>query len=151
MVIFHCYVSSPEGNSFVIFWRGWSRQDITWLGGITEARRVMVMASASDVLVVPHGSFGWWKAFFLGNLALIFIRFYSSIKKTQVYQYAGISILVAIYHLVINHGSGTSTIYRSFSQWNSIFFKDFELPCLSAGGYHYLGGTPLIKFSRIGV
>lgn len=30
--------------------------DITWLGGITEARRVMVMASASDVLVVPHGS-----------------------------------------------------------------------------------------------
>jgi len=30
--------------------------DITWLGGITEARRVMAMASASDVLVVPHGS-----------------------------------------------------------------------------------------------
>ena len=30
--------------------------DITWLGGITEARRIMAMASASDVLVVPHGS-----------------------------------------------------------------------------------------------
>jgi hypothetical protein len=44
-----------------------SRQDITWLGGITEARRVMVMASASDVLVVPHGSFGWWKACFFLN------------------------------------------------------------------------------------
>merc|ERR1711920_965799 len=30
--------------------------DITWLGGITEARRVMALAAASDVLVVPHGS-----------------------------------------------------------------------------------------------
>jgi L-rhamnonate dehydratase len=30
--------------------------DITWLGGITEARRVMALASANDVLVVPHGS-----------------------------------------------------------------------------------------------
>eukprot|EP00929_Paragymnodinium_shiwhaense_P037532 TRINITY_DN19989_c0_g1_i1.p1 TRINITY_DN19989_c0_g1~~TRINITY_DN19989_c0_g1_i1.p1 ORF type:complete len:474 (+),score=82.22 TRINITY_DN19989_c0_g1_i1:62-1483(+) len=30
--------------------------DITWLGGITEARRVIAMAAASDVLVVPHGS-----------------------------------------------------------------------------------------------
>jgi len=30
--------------------------DITWLGGITEARRVMAQASAADVLVVPHGS-----------------------------------------------------------------------------------------------
>lgn len=30
--------------------------DITWLGGITEARRVMAQAAASDVLVVPHGS-----------------------------------------------------------------------------------------------
>jgi len=30
--------------------------DITWLGGITEARRVMAQAAAADVLVVPHGS-----------------------------------------------------------------------------------------------
>ncbi len=30
--------------------------DITWLGGITEARRVVAMASAHDVLVIPHGS-----------------------------------------------------------------------------------------------
>lgn len=30
--------------------------DISWLGGITEARRVMALASANDVLVVPHGS-----------------------------------------------------------------------------------------------
>ena len=30
--------------------------DITWLGGLTEARRVVAMASAYDVLVVPHGS-----------------------------------------------------------------------------------------------
>jgi hypothetical protein len=36
-----------------------SRQDITWLGGITEARRVMVMASASDVRGGPHGCIGW--------------------------------------------------------------------------------------------
>lgn len=30
--------------------------DITWLGGITEARRVMALAASNDVLVVPHGS-----------------------------------------------------------------------------------------------
>mmetsp|Transcript_102845 Transcript_102845/g.169068 ORF Transcript_102845/g.169068 Transcript_102845/m.169068 type:complete len:473 (-) Transcript_102845:54-1472(-) len=30
--------------------------DITWLGGVTEARRVMAQAAASDVLIVPHGS-----------------------------------------------------------------------------------------------
>merc|ERR1711939_903500 len=30
--------------------------DVTWLGGITEARRVCALASANDVLVVPHGS-----------------------------------------------------------------------------------------------
>lgn len=30
--------------------------DITWLGGITEARRVMAQAAASNVLIVPHGS-----------------------------------------------------------------------------------------------
>lgn len=30
--------------------------DITWLGGITEARRVVMMASATDTLVIPHGS-----------------------------------------------------------------------------------------------
>jgi L-rhamnonate dehydratase len=30
--------------------------DITWLGGITEARRVMALCSSNDVLVVPHGS-----------------------------------------------------------------------------------------------
>ncbi|KAH9500359.1 hypothetical protein Btru_071591 [Bulinus truncatus] len=30
--------------------------DITWLGGMTEARRVVSMASATDTLVIPHGS-----------------------------------------------------------------------------------------------
>jgi len=30
--------------------------DITWLGGLTEARRVVNMASAYDVMVIPHGS-----------------------------------------------------------------------------------------------
>jgi len=30
--------------------------DITWIGGITEARRVVAMASAHDILVIPHGS-----------------------------------------------------------------------------------------------
>jgi len=30
--------------------------DVTWLGGITEARRVCALAAANDVLVVPHGS-----------------------------------------------------------------------------------------------
>ena len=29
---------------------------VTWCGGITEARRVVAMAAADDVLVVPHGS-----------------------------------------------------------------------------------------------
>jgi len=30
--------------------------DITWLGGMTEARRVVAMAAAYDILVIPHGS-----------------------------------------------------------------------------------------------
>merc|ERR1740133_830021 len=30
--------------------------DITWCGGITEARRICAMASAYDIPVVPHGS-----------------------------------------------------------------------------------------------
>jgi len=30
--------------------------DITWMGGITEARRMMALAAANDVLVIPHGS-----------------------------------------------------------------------------------------------
>jgi len=30
--------------------------DISWLGGITEARRVISLASAYDVMVIPHGS-----------------------------------------------------------------------------------------------
>lgn len=30
--------------------------DITWLGGMTEARRVVALAAAHDVLVIPHGS-----------------------------------------------------------------------------------------------
>ncbi len=30
--------------------------DITWLGGLTEARRVVSLASAYDVMVIPHGS-----------------------------------------------------------------------------------------------
>ena len=29
---------------------------VTWCGGLTEARRVVAMAAADDVLVVPHGS-----------------------------------------------------------------------------------------------
>jgi L-rhamnonate dehydratase len=30
--------------------------DISWLGGMTEARRVVAMAAAYDILVIPHGS-----------------------------------------------------------------------------------------------
>jgi len=30
--------------------------DITWVGGITEARRVVALAAAYDVAVIPHGS-----------------------------------------------------------------------------------------------
>ena len=30
--------------------------DISWLGGITEARRVVALASAYDIPVIPHGS-----------------------------------------------------------------------------------------------
>ena len=30
--------------------------DITWLGGLTEARRIVAMAAAYDILVIPHGS-----------------------------------------------------------------------------------------------
>jgi len=30
--------------------------DISWLGGITEARRVVALASAYDKIVIPHGS-----------------------------------------------------------------------------------------------
>ena len=30
--------------------------DITWLGGITEARRVVAIAAAHDIPVIPHGS-----------------------------------------------------------------------------------------------
>ena len=30
--------------------------DITWLGGLTEARKVVAMAEAKGVLCIPHGS-----------------------------------------------------------------------------------------------
>ena len=30
--------------------------DITWLGGITDARRVCALASAYDIPIIPHGS-----------------------------------------------------------------------------------------------
>lgn len=30
--------------------------DITWLGGITEARRICAMASPYDTIIIPHGS-----------------------------------------------------------------------------------------------
>lgn len=30
--------------------------DVTWMGGITEARRLIAMASAHDTMVIPHGS-----------------------------------------------------------------------------------------------
>lgn len=30
--------------------------DITWCGGITEARRIVALASAYDVSIIPHGS-----------------------------------------------------------------------------------------------
>lgn len=32
--------------------------DITWVGGLTEARRIVNMASAYDIPVIPHGSSG---------------------------------------------------------------------------------------------
>ena len=30
--------------------------DINWVGGLTEARRIVAMASAYDIPVIPHGS-----------------------------------------------------------------------------------------------
>ena len=30
--------------------------DITWVGGLTEARRVVALAAAYDTMVIPHGS-----------------------------------------------------------------------------------------------
>ena len=30
--------------------------DITWIGGLTEARRICAMAAAYDIMVIPHGS-----------------------------------------------------------------------------------------------
>eukprot|EP00731_Ephydatia_muelleri_P036116 Em0202g6a len=30
--------------------------DITWVGGITEARRIVAMAASHDTMVIPHGS-----------------------------------------------------------------------------------------------
>jgi L-rhamnonate dehydratase len=30
--------------------------DITWVGGLTEARRIVAMAAAYDIPVIPHGS-----------------------------------------------------------------------------------------------
>jgi L-rhamnonate dehydratase len=30
--------------------------DITWVGGLTEARRIVALAAAYDVMVIPHGS-----------------------------------------------------------------------------------------------
>lgn len=30
--------------------------DVTWMGGITEARKVIAMAAADDIIVIPHGS-----------------------------------------------------------------------------------------------
>ena len=30
--------------------------DITWLGGITEARKVVALAAAYNIMIIPHGS-----------------------------------------------------------------------------------------------
>ena len=30
--------------------------DVTWCGGITEARRIVALASAYDIPIIPHGS-----------------------------------------------------------------------------------------------
>jgi L-rhamnonate dehydratase len=30
--------------------------DLTWCGGLTEARRIVALAAAFDTLVIPHGS-----------------------------------------------------------------------------------------------
>jgi len=30
--------------------------DVTWVGGLTECRRIVAMASAWDIPVIPHGS-----------------------------------------------------------------------------------------------
>ncbi len=39
--------------------------DITWMGGITEARRIVAMAAAQDIPVVPHGRSCFCLSFFL--------------------------------------------------------------------------------------
>ena len=35
---------------------GLLQPDVTWCGGITEARRIVALASASDIPIIPHGS-----------------------------------------------------------------------------------------------
>jgi L-alanine-DL-glutamate epimerase-like enolase superfamily enzyme len=33
-----------------------SKPDVNWVGGITEARRIVATAAAYDLPVIPHGS-----------------------------------------------------------------------------------------------
>lgn len=51
---FNCNIQSDQ--KFLLFKLNILQPDITWLGGLTEARRVVAMASAYDTMVIPHGS-----------------------------------------------------------------------------------------------
>jgi len=33
-----------------------SSTDVTWVGGITECRRIVALAAAYDIPIVPHGA-----------------------------------------------------------------------------------------------
>lgn len=64
--------------------------DITWLGGITEARRVVALAASHDLLVIPHGSsvYSYHLQYAFGNCPLAeFINL--SPKADKVVPYLG--------------------------------------------------------------
>lgn len=47
---------APRFFLFFVFSIVFIHTDITWCGGITEARRIIALASAFDVPIIPHGS-----------------------------------------------------------------------------------------------
>ena len=53
--------------------------DVTWMGGITECRRVCAMAAAYDIMVIPHGSASY--SYHLQYASSFFFFFFSSFRS----------------------------------------------------------------------
>ena len=62
-----CIIQEPNYSSLIIQGYGFKtllekkcadilQPDITWCGGMTEARRIVALASAYDIPIIPHGS-----------------------------------------------------------------------------------------------